>query len=562
MLRLCSNSDDIVPHAFWKRIFNAFNYGDVLVTIGTGRLSQEEEKLLGLAGEHAYAIVDMKEEDGHRLFLIKNPWSEGEIWTDSVSQADEGVKTNDPTDAKLMPGTFWMDLNNVFQHFDIMYLNWNPGLFSFRRDSHFVWDLTSRSPPASFSKNPQYVIRCNRGGMIWAVLSKHFRTIDQYDERNSRTGQRLHKGYLSLYAFEGQNRIPLTDGSVIKSPYVDASNILLRFDLPAKTPYVLVVSEQDMPSMTTNFTLSMFSLHQLSTFHPAPERYNHCVSTSGAWATGTAGGNATSLTYSTNPQFRFYIPEASDISLLLEAENRELAVHLKLVWANGERVPSQITTKDVLGDSGEYRRGCALANIHHVQAGTYTIVCSTFREGQLGKFSLLVRSMCEGCTLKSIPSAEAGMLIHKLSPARFSKETDRVLAPVTVIRNTRLRVHVKSMITSISGMAAHSPLTLSIEFGQGPNKCLLGTTGDFAYAAGGLRTSNIDITTQMCTEGGPGVWVVVERVAGSYMGFTEEVQVEVYCADHGVQVGPWGRELDETVEELEQKLAKSSLSFS
>ena len=533
----------------------------MLVTIGTGKLSRQEEKMLGLAGEHAYAIVDMKEEDGRRLFLIKNPWSDGEIWTGSTGQGDISTGKTDPTDAKLMPGTFWMDLNSVFQHFETMYLNWNPGLFSYRRDAHFTWELTSKSSPASFSRNPQYLLSSDEGGTVWVVLSKHFRSVVRDDRGYLQADQRPYKGYLSLYAFEGQNRVPLTDGSIIKSPYVDAPNILLRFDIPAKSSYVIVVSEQDMPCLTTNFTLSVFSLYRLSKFHPAEEKYNHCISGTGAWTAGTAGGNASSLTYSKNPQFSFTVQRVSNISILLEAEDKELAVHVKLVWAKGERVPSQITNRDIFGDSGEYRRGCALAEINHVLAGTYTIVCSTFQEGQLGKFSLHVRSINEGCTLKPIPLEEAGMLIHRPSPVRLSKGTDRVLAPIKVIRNTRLRIHAKSIVISAPGNAAHSPLKISIEFGQGPNKRIMGTTGDFAYAASGLRTSSVDVAPHMCADGAPGVWVVVERVGGSYVNYTEEIQAEVYCMDHGVEVGPWGRESDETVEELELKLAKSSLSF-
>ena len=515
--------------------------------------------MLGLAGEHAYAIVDMKEEDGRRLFLIKNPWSEGQVWAGSLGKSDNDSGISDPTEAKLMPGTFWMDLNNIFQHFDVMYLNWNPGLFSYRQDAHLTWDLTSKSSPASFNKNPQYIIRSDRGGTVWVVLSMHFRTIDTGP--HAQPDQYLNKGYLSLYAFEGQYRVPLTDGSICKSPYVDAPNILLRLDLQAKTPYVIVVSEQGMPCSPTNFTLSVFSLHLLSSFSPAEEKYSYYVSERGTWTPETAGGNATSIKYKTNPHFRFTIHKASDLSILLEAEDKELAVHTKLLWASGKRVSSQITTKDVFGDSGEYRRGCAWAEINDVLAGTYTIVCSTFQEGQLGEFSLLVRSSTEGCTLKAVPSEEAGMaVVDNIRRARLSKDTDRVLAPIKAARSTRLWIHAQSIVSSASGAAAHSPLTISIEFGQGPNKRILGSTGEFRYAASGLRTSDVDITPRMCAEGGPGVWMVVERVGGSCVAYDEEVEVKIYCSDTHVQVGEWGKEADETVEELKAKLAKPSLS--
>ena len=52
---------------------NAFAFGDVMVTLGTGRLNNNEEEALGLAGEHDYAVLDIKENGAEKLFLLKNP---------------------------------------------------------------------------------------------------------------------------------------------------------------------------------------------------------------------------------------------------------------------------------------------------------------------------------------------------------------------------------------------------------------------------------------------------------------------------------------------------------
>ena len=49
-------------------------------------------------------------------------------------------------------------------------------------------------------------------------------------------------------------------------------------------------------------------------------------------------------------------------------------------------------SRDIIADSGDYRRGCALAETKSLDKGTYTIVCSTFAPDQLGRFTLWISS--------------------------------------------------------------------------------------------------------------------------------------------------------------------------
>src|SRR5437667_2925559 len=83
-----THSDDIVPAQLWRRIYNSFNYGDVMATLGTGRLTCREEAELGLAGEHDYAVLDMKAVGDHYLLLVKNPWSEGTVWKGTTYESN------------------------------------------------------------------------------------------------------------------------------------------------------------------------------------------------------------------------------------------------------------------------------------------------------------------------------------------------------------------------------------------------------------------------------------------------------------------------------------------
>ena len=186
-------------------IWASFVPGNVLITMGTGKMSQRTEKELGLAGEHDYAVLDLREVDGQRLMLIKNPWCEGRSWIGKLKSSERNSSSEEEAgdiiddlggdeepvqnsrdllnaDDELSPGCFWMDLHNVIQNFESIYLNWNPGLFAFREDMHFAWDLTppqmggckQRGRFASLHQHPQYTVTAEKGGTVWVLLWRHF----------------------------------------------------------------------------------------------------------------------------------------------------------------------------------------------------------------------------------------------------------------------------------------------------------------------------------------------------------------------------------------------------
>jgi calpain-7 len=59
----------------FKKIKSRFPNGDCLVTTGTGELTDDEADRAGLVSTHAYAMLNIVEVKGHRLFQLKNPWS-------------------------------------------------------------------------------------------------------------------------------------------------------------------------------------------------------------------------------------------------------------------------------------------------------------------------------------------------------------------------------------------------------------------------------------------------------------------------------------------------------
>ncbi|KAI9777931.1 MAG: cysteine protease [Geoglossum umbratile] len=524
-----------------------------MATLGTGRLTYREEAELGLASEHDYAVLDMKAIDDHRLLLVKNPWSEDIVWKGATyetyeSSVVDATNENEPGAAMagslreasgadtLAPGTFWIDLKDVMQHFKSIYLNWNPGLFTHREDLHFRWDLTNACPSAScFGGNPQYSVQCETGGLVWVLLNRHFKTNEirsntTLSSNASAPGPKL--GFISLYAFSHHGRRVFTsDGALHRGPYVDSPQTLLQFEIPPDTAHTIAVSQQNLSPSHHTFSLSFFSRGALKVA-PAADSYPHTTTLRSAWTLATAGGNATSPSYPLNPQFALRLPCQSPLYLLLETTNPDLSVHVKLVWANGQRVTT-ITTRDIVGESGEYRRGCALAEIHNAAPGAYTIVCSTFDAMQLGEFTLRVGADAPNATVVPIPAEAAGRLSTILPPARFGVSDSRLLVPLRVQFLTRLKVIARYSPQTTS---ARAPLKASLELSQGPLKSTLAVSGggEFSDVPMGVRIEDVDVEPAMEDRGG--VWIVLEKLGPGDGG---EVQVEI-LSDRRVWVGEWG----------------------
>lgn len=554
------HNEDVMPEELWARVFRAFTYGDVLITIGTGKFSKREQRHLGLAAEHDYTILNMKETNGIREMLIKNPWSDGDVWKGGSRRTTISDNANEQQaltameqlsieadDGTLAPGTFWMDLSSVFQHFENLYLNWNPGLFSYRQDYHFSWDLSEQqSMTGSFGINPQFAVQCSRSGSLWLLLNRHFRTGD-YQGRNKGP-----YGFISLYLFNRRGqRVLLSDGAMMRGPYVDSPNVLLKVDARANTEYTVVAAAQDLPSTKMNFTLSAFARCPIG-LSMARIHYLNTVSKSAAWTRSTAGGNSDSPAYLANPQFALELSSKAEIAVLLESmqptTEATVAVHIKIFFTKGLRV-TVLRTMDIVAHSGDYRRGsAALETI--LDPGTYTIVCSTFDAAQVGKFKLSVHSSSETPpNLRPLSAEGSGRLTSVSLPAIFAASMSRLLAPVTATRLTRASLIVRPLSNQVAGSNSPrtcSPMKLTLEQGQGPYKTCLATSSssdehEYNDPASGVRIDDFDIRPEIHGPWTGGLWIVLHRMTGSstMMQMDETFEVLVMAEDR-VELGAWG----------------------
>ncbi|POS84005.1 hypothetical protein EPUL_002988 [Erysiphe pulchra] len=530
--QICLQSDDTQIEQLWSRLFKAFCYGDVMITLGTGKLTHKEENELGLVGQHDYAILDMKESRLQRLFLIKNPWSNGIVWKEigeifpkfDTEKSVESIQELPPEFSETHTGTFWMDFESTVQNFEHLYLNWNPGLFRHRQDYHFDWIIPENKNSGSFIQNPQFLMKSSQKDTVWVLLSRHFST----DEQNiSNIDQISTFGYISLYIFESNGeKVYLSDDAVHRGAFLDSPQTLARITSSPSTVYTVSIAQQDLPLPKYSFTLTFFSRFPLVIDKVAEPPYNYRFS--GVWGLRTAGGNANLPSYHKNPQY----------NLVLETSEQDLAIHVCMIWAGGERVVA-ITSKDIVGGSGVYRCGCALASLKNVAAGKYTIVCSTFDAERTGKFTLHVCSVTP-CHIMPILLETAGRLSFNLEPLIFQRNIHKMFAQLTVIRLTRLRLVAKCVTISQNSNLSNYKLLLKLSLEMGPKSndrkvlCVSGG-GKFSDALRGLRLEDLDLTPNVSQAG---LWIVVERSSENHRPEDTIIDVEV-LSDNKVILGNW-----------------------
>ena len=494
---------EITSDLLRRRLFTAFHYRDVLLTVGTGSLSKSEQDGFGLVSDHDYAILDLKESEGRLLLLVKNPWA----------------------GASHSGHSWWIDCEQILQNFENMYLNWNPSLFVHRQDIHFTWDLsTDRGVAGCFVRNPQVAVSCKSGGTVWLLLGKHFRS-----------GRPSDVEFISIYVFKADGkRVCLSDGALHRGPYVDSPNTLVRIDMLPDTVYTVVISEQSLPPLAQNFSLSAFSPTSPLKVALAQDKYPYVTRMHGSWTSATAGGNAESARYPLNPQFCIETTAATttaltSASILLETNDPELATHVKLFYSNGKRI-SRVRTRDIITDSGDYRRGGSFTETtahNKIGKGIYTIVCSTFAPDQLGDFTLWI-STTAPCIVTPLPPESAGRRTTKSPLGILPPGKDRMSAPLHVPRLTRVNLIAQTRFSSI----AASPMLMTVELGQGPYKEVLASSeeGVHADAVSGIRIEDLDLRPLQGT-----IWIVVERVGGQV---EEHVDVEA-LAEEKVEIGEW-----------------------
>jgi len=520
-------------------------------------MSERAERQIGLAAEHDYAIIDMREVDGQKFMLIKNPWCEGSTWHDSrLTRTSNTSATHNENDGAVMsprdllnsqnqlsPGTFWMDINNIAQYFETVYLNWNPGLFQNRQDIHFSWDLSKSCASPSLAHNPQFAFSVDKGQVAWLLLNRHFQDVDSLASKS---------GYISIYVYDARGtRVFLNEMSIARASFVDSHENLLRLDdLRPGHRYTVAIAQDELAPCSHTFSLHAFSNSAIY-LEQAADKLPYQTQASSSWVDDTAGGNTHSPLYSRNPQFTLELPSSTPLQLFVEADDAQLPIHVKLVHGRGNRIQS-IRSRDIVFDSKDHRRGCALGESRNVEAGRYTVICSTFEPGQTADFVVRIHSAVP-TRLIPLPREGAGRLKTNLGSVIFERDQQRLAAPLTPRKLTKFAALVRHQASSTVPSPVSTPIGLpqtgersmiriAIESWSGriePDKILTTSAdGDFSDSRSGVLTNELDLSPAMIKDSG--LWLIIERMFSAKHLVQEAFVVDIYFeSPQAVVVGDW-----------------------
>ena len=467
-----------------------------------------------------------------------------------------------PLIEKPHPTTFWIGLEQVIRHFESLYLNWNPGLFRYRQDIHFEWTIETQHPTSNcIEKHPQFSFWSQEGGVVWLLLSRHFRdgpqdtveTSDVFNDGSIRpethiytSGEAL-KGYMSIYVCMGDgNRHYIKSTYLESSPYVNTPQCLVRWDADKDVKYTIVIDQDQLPASPYTFSLSAFSNSSIS-LEPATQEYPIQRCEVGEWTKDTAGGSTSSVEYFRNPQYALEVREKCSLAMMLTSTNHSIPLHVKLALGYGKRL-YRLQNRDVLVDSGDHRGECVFAETKDLQPGLYTIICSLFEAGVTGDYKLRVDST-KAVELKQIPRDGAGLLVMKLGPACFGPNMHKLATRLVLHRLAACTVMARFLKATSPrshdlGMLARSPLRVSIELGRGPARRFLVASegGEYADSAA-VRTESTHLDPALDPHGE--CWLVLDRLSGPGGPVEEWYEVELFCdVPKACSVGVW-REWDD-----------------
>lgn len=453
----------------WDRLYCGWKQGHLLVCVGTGNLSREESRAIDLVPNHDYTVIDMKvTETGQRILLVNNPWRDNDE-REEVSPIKEyphaTLERKDVGD-----GTFWIDYNSVCLWFQSIYLNWNPDLFPHRENTHFLWsrDAFKTSQNAkTLLACPQYTIINDHDSecLVRLLLSKHCSDRDD------------HVGFISMTLYESTVRVLTPDEKplFVRGPSMNTSYHTLRFSMPPKTTYVIVVTATDLVPETPSslrFTLSVYSALPIQ-LAKAEDELKHKTSLKGEWTQTSAGGSWSHSTYGINPQFKLVLPRPTgQLKLLLTSETNH-PINIQLFWSKGKQVRGY-SQKSVLCTSGKYRVSNCVANCRTLDEGEYTAVVSMFDQNAYGPFELHAFGSSP-VELQPIVPETAGLFSRSLQHGW--EGTNRVEISITVKHDCMAQMHLQTITTtpgvepSIQGMRRPSSYRphLRISVFDGPN---------------------------------------------------------------------------------------------
>ncbi|GAB1598086.1 calpain-7-like [Argonauta hians] len=399
-ISIVSTATPFDKDSVFKRIFNHFHQGHCLVTMSTGEISPEEADRAGLVPSHAYAMLDIREVKGRRLFQLKNPWnhlrwkgkfSENDVkhWTKELQEALH----YDPRDAQTYDnGVFWIDFDSLCHFYEVIHLNWDPDLFKNTTCLHNSWQAREGPKKDSYkiSFNPQYLleVHSNQANVIWILLTRHITDKDDFADNKEFITLLVYKsdGKRVFYPYDPP---PFIDGVRINSPHYLCK---INGEKGPQT-YTLIVSQYEKNN-SIYYTLRAYSNSDFSlTRIVDPYKRNFGKKITGHWKDSSAGGCSNyPETHKKNPIYQLNIAnQSTDNYILIELMGpKQYAVGFTITSVS-ENVPNAPGTF-LQKSTGDYRPGYCVLQLDKISGGIYNIMPCTFLPGKEGPFIMEISS--------------------------------------------------------------------------------------------------------------------------------------------------------------------------
>lgn len=412
--------------ALWRKMYHPFVEGNVMICIGTGKMSRAESDAYGLISDHDYTVMDLREVDlpgargRRRIVQIKNPWlSEAQPVDQKLGSIQ--IPANEAPPA--LYGSFWVNFDSLCLRFSSIYFNWNhEKLFKHKISTNFLWNTASiefSNRSRSYHTNPQFSIS-NKGNtsenVLWLLLSRHI------------TDRAAPSGFVSLNIYDTNgHRVYLPDEfpCLEKGTFLNTLHYLLKVTIPADTVYTLVTCANEFTisdavnssgNSTQRYSSLRFSLMAYSllpiTLTKAREELPYKLSVNGSWSKidNTCGGSWANDTYLNNPRFMLTVtPEfpVENFKLMVSSDSGH-PINYRLYLADDVQTRNPQKMR-VLGTSGEYRIGSLMSkSMVTLKPTNYLIIVSMFEANVEGTFTILGRGSGK-FELTRLPSINAGL---------------------------------------------------------------------------------------------------------------------------------------------------------
>lgn len=399
--------------------------GHVLITLGSGKLSEEEEMSEGVISEHNYAVVGIREAHGDYTLSLQNPW--------------RPQREHESAHCKYR-ANFEMELSQARYRFSKLFLNWCPSRWPYKLTVH-----TTLSPEQismtdhNIYKAPQFVLTNTsaEAQTIFILLERH---------------RPLRPLFTSLAVFPGSERVVTSSSALARSDFHGSSHTSLEPTIaPSSSTIIAIIQkppsageEEDSKSSScsSHATLTVFCSTRGVSLEPCPAAaasipllHHHEVRD--AWR--PSGGPFPGPLCHSNPRYLMTLPTTAKILHIILETEPHISAHFALI--HGHAHVASLTRNNTRYSATHLTMAHTSVALTHVEAGDYALLLSTGKAGDCANYALTILTDTAGLDVRRGAVLGAGQVKHVLA-SHWSRDNKVQRFQLTTPRMNTLTIHV------------------------------------------------------------------------------------------------------------------------